>query len=48
MRIGAADRHGKSLAGIHGKANRGGVLCSVMAKVQLGEVRRIRLPRTPD
>src|SRR5215213_8852365 len=35
LRVGAGKRHGKSPAGVYGKANRRGLLCSVMAKVQL-------------
>jgi hypothetical protein len=35
LRVGAGDRPGKSPAGVHGKANRCGLLRSVMAKVQL-------------
>ena len=35
LRIGAASRDGKSPTGVPGKANRRGLLCSVMAKVQL-------------
>src|SRR5215208_2742437 len=35
LRASAADRYGKSPAGTHGKANRRGLLCGMMAKVQL-------------
>ena len=35
LRVGAGKRDGKSPAGVHGKANRRGLLCSVMAKVEL-------------
>jgi hypothetical protein len=35
LRIGAASRDGKSPTGVPGKANRRGLLCGVMAKVQL-------------
>src|SRR5215211_4767418 len=35
LRVGAGKRHDKSPAGVHGKANQRGLLCSVMAKVQL-------------
>jgi hypothetical protein len=35
LRVGAGKRPGKSPAGVHGKANRRGLLCSLMAKVHL-------------
>jgi hypothetical protein len=46
LRVGAGKRHGKSPAGVYGKANRRGLLCSVMAKVHLRRSRMARLIRS--
>ncbi len=55
LRVGAGKRHGKSPAGVHREANRCGLLCSLMAKVELRSDRSSRwreesrgsLERTP-
>ena len=41
LRVARADRHGKSPAGFRGTTNRGGLLCSLMAKVDLGELQAL-------
>ena len=42
LRVAGADQHGKSPMGLHGTADRRGLLRSLMAKVELHALRRIR------